>query len=124
MRQELRNKYLSRPRYNRYLSATGNDKNRAKRLYNGNIRLTQAIHPLLTQFEVVLRNSLNLQLIVYFGNTNWIITEKDGFMKNASLRQSNYFLRRSVTKAENRLNRRGIPVTGGKVISDQNFGFW
>lgn len=27
-------------------------------------------------------------------------------------------------KAENKLNRRGIPITSGKIISDQNFGFW
>jgi hypothetical protein len=70
MRNELRNKYLSRPRHNRYLNATGNDKNRAKRLYNANIKLAQATHPILTQFEVVLRNSLNLQLSSHFIDTD------------------------------------------------------
>ena len=76
MRNELRNKYLSKPRYNRYLNATGNDKNRANRLYNANIRLAQATHPILTQFEVVLRNSLNLQLSSYFVDNDWIINQK------------------------------------------------
>lgn len=66
MRNELRNKYLSRPRLKRYLNATDNNKNLSKRLYNANIRLAQATHPILTQFEVVLRNSLNLQLSSHF----------------------------------------------------------
>jgi hypothetical protein len=124
MRNQLRNKYLSRPRHNRYLNATGNDNNRAKRLYNANIRLAQATHPILTQFEVVLRNSLNLQLSSYFLDSEWIINQKSGFMSSNSLRQSNFFLRRSVLKTENKLTLRAIPITSGKIISDQTFGFW
>jgi len=124
MRNELRNKYLSRPRYNRYLNATANDKDRAKRLYNANIRLAQATHPILTQFEVVLRNSLNHQLSSHFVDNDWIINQKNGFMRNNTLRRSNYFLKRSITKTENNLNNRGIPITSGKIISDQTFGFW
>ncbi len=124
MRNELRNKYLSRPRHNRYLTATGNSKNRARRLYNANIRLAQAMHPILTQFEVVLRNSLNSQLSSYFVDTDWIINQKNGFMRNGSLSHSHFFLRSSVSKSERKLRRRGIPITSGKIISDQTFGFW
>jgi hypothetical protein len=32
MKKELRYKYFSRPRYNRYLAATANNNDRAKRL--------------------------------------------------------------------------------------------
>ena len=124
MRSELRNKYLSKPRQNRYLNATGKNKNRAKKLYNANIRLAQATHPVLTQFEVILRNSLNLQLSKYFDDNEWIINQKNGFMNNNSLRYSNFFLKRSVKKTEDKLIRRGIPITSGKIISDQTFGFW
>lgn len=124
MRNELRNKYLSRPRLNRYLNATDNNKNLSKRLYNANIRLAQATHPILTQFEVVLRNSLNLQLSSHFLDSDWIINQKNGFIRNNSLGYSNFFLKRSVQKTENKLKRRGIPITSGKIISDQTFGFW
>ena len=55
MKKQLRYKYLSRPRYNRYLAATANNNEKAKRLYNANIRLAQAFHPILSQFEVILR---------------------------------------------------------------------
>lgn len=120
----LRNQYLSRPCYNRYLNATANDSDRAKRLYNANIRLAQAFHPLITQFEVVMRNSLNLKLTAFFGDPDWIINQKNGFMHHPSLRQSHFFLRTNVQKAESTLMRKQIPVTSGKIISDQTFGFW
>lgn len=124
MKNILRNKYLSRPRYNRYLLAVGNDNNRAKRLYNANIRLAQAFHPILSQFEVVLRNSLNNKLSVYFADIDWIINQKNIFMRHGSLSVSHFYLRTSVIKTENSLTRKGIPITSGKIISDQNFGFW
>ena len=124
MRNDLRHTYLSRPRYNRYLVATSNDNERAKKLYNANIRLAQSFHPILSQFEVVLRNSLNLKLSTHFGDIDWIINQKSGFMRHNSLRNSNFFLKTSIQKTENKLNRRKIPITSGKIISDQTFGFW
>ncbi len=124
MKIELRGKYLSRPRYNRYLAATSNNKERAKRLYKANIRLAQSFHPILSQFEVVLRNSLNVVLSAHFSDTDWIINQKTGFMRDNSLRSSHYFLKSCIQKTESKLSRRGIPTTSGKIISDQTFGFW
>lgn len=124
MKIALINKYLSRPRFNRYLVATGNNNTRAKKLYAANIRLAQSFHPILSQFEVVLRNSLNNLLATHFADPDWIINQKNGFMRHISLASSHYFLRTSVQKTENSLGRRGIPVTAGKVLSDQMFGFW
>jgi len=124
MRFELRNKFLSRPRYNRYLNATANNQDRAKKLYNANIRLAQAFHPILSQFEVVLRNNLNIILAAHFADTDWIINQKTGFMRDNSLRASHYFLRTSIQRTENKLTRRAIPITNGKIISDQTLGFW
>lgn len=120
----LRNKYLSRPRFNRYLNAVGNDNKRAKKLYLANIRLAQAFHPIISQFEVVLRNCINDNLAVHFMDADWIINQKSGFMSHRSLSASHYFLRTSITKTESTLRRKRIPVTSGKIISDQNFGFW
>lgn len=124
MKFELRNKFLSRPRYSRYLNATANTPDRAKKLYNANIRLAQAFHPILSQFEVVLRNNLNIILAAHFADTDWIINQKTGFMGDNSLRSSHYFLRTCIQRTENKLSRRAIPITNGKIISDQTFGFW
>ena len=124
MRIALRNRYLSNPRYNRYLRATGNDNEKAKKLYNLNIRLAQAFHPILSQFEVVIRNSLNIILSSYFTDPDWIINQKSGFMRHHSLNSSHFYLKNSVQKTENKLRARSIPITSGKIISDQTFGFW
>lgn len=124
MKYELRNKYLSKPRYDRYLSASDGNKIRAEKLYNGNIQLAQAMHPILTQFEVILRNSLNMKLSSYFLDEDWILNQKEGFMNDKTLDLSNYFLKTSIIKSESKLKRRNIPITSGKIISDQNFGFW
>lgn len=124
MRNDLRDTFLSKPRYNRYLKATNYDNNQAKKLYTANIRLAQSFHPILSQFEVVLRNCLCLKLSNYFGDIDWIINQKYGFMSNNSLKHSNYFIKRCVQKSENNLKNRSIPITSGKIISDQTFGFW
>ena len=80
----LRNKYLSRQRFSRYLQAAGSNSTRAKRLYAANIRLAQAFHPILSQFEVVFRNSLNTVLATHFADPqgNPHNSRKDHFRSN------------------------------------------
>jgi hypothetical protein len=115
--------YLSTSRYHRYQAATAHDDVRAEQLYNSNIRISKAFYPILSQFEIVLRNSLNNILATHFASTDWIINEKARFMSHASLRP-NFYLRKSVQNSENRFNNAFIPITSGKIISDQTFGFW
>ncbi|MCF6403842.1 hypothetical protein L3C95_13200 [Chitinophaga filiformis] len=124
MKIALRNQYLSTQRFSRYLIATGNNNRRAKRLYAANIRLAQAFHPMLSQLEVVFRNALNATLSAYFNDPDWIINQKNGFMSHPSLARSKFFLRSCIQKTEYHLQNRSIPVTAGKIISDQMFGFW
>lgn len=124
MKINLRNQYLSLPRYNRYLNVTHNNILQANRLYNANIRLAQAFHPLLTQFEVILRNAIHAQLTIYFRDQDWIINQEKGFMDHRSLQRSRYYLRTNIKKSKRKLRNRNIPITSGKIISDQTFGFW
>ena len=54
-----------------------------------------------------------------------LITEKWCIVNYQSqLSTSQYFLRKSVSKTEHKLLKKRIPITSGKIISDQNFGFW
>ena len=124
MNKRLREEYFSETRFNRYLLSVGNDLSKAKQLYLANIRLAQAFHPLVTQFEVVLRNSLNHHLAIHFGDKDWIINQDIGFMSHSSLNNSRYFLKRSVIKSKRSLKKRSVPITSGKVISSLTFGFW
>jgi len=123
MKIALRDKYLSRSRFNRYLISTGNDLSRANRLYKANIRLGQAFYPLLSQFEVIFRNSLDQELSDHFSTTNWILSETSGFMNDNSLRPQLY-LKKQVLRSQNNMNRNGITITSGKLLADQTLGFW
>lgn len=127
------NQYLSRPRFGRYLVATSNDFARAVALYKAGLKIAAAFHPLLGLTEVVLRNQLNTILANHFNDANWILNQKTGFMSDPSLTYINRrtgrtvvndFLKKSVETAEAHFRRRGIRITAGKVIAEQNLSFW
>jgi hypothetical protein len=124
MNKDLRDKYLSEPRYSRFLNATRGHEENASKLYEANVALSQAFHPLLSQFEVVLRNALDFVLARHFKDNNWIITEKSGFMSSFSLKKSQFYLKRCVENIEIKLVRAKVPVSSSKVISEQTLGFW
>jgi hypothetical protein len=122
--------YISSPRIDRYLSVTGS-KTKAVRLYKANLRISQAFLPVLAILEVMLRNRLNAILMTHFTDPDWIISQKTGFMVHPSLTYNrhgriihNHYLKKEVEKAETRFRSAGIPVTSGKIISEQTFGFW
>lgn len=112
------------PRFSRFLNATSNDKSRARRLYNANLRLGQAFYPLLNLFEISFRNTINSQLSNYFTDGDWIINQKTGFMSDSSLRRGKFYLRNQVNNAEQKIIGNGQIVTAGKIIAEQSFGFW
>ena len=116
--------YLSQPRLNRFLLASGNSKTKAQKLYRANLRVAQSFYPILNLFEIFLRNICNYQVSEHFANSNWIITEKYGFMNDHSLNASRFFLKNSVLNAERTIRRKGGLVTAGKVVAEQSFGFW
>lgn len=112
--------FVSKPRLDRYLISCGNSQVRAYKLYEENLKVSQAFYPLMNLFETFLRNSINDRLTVYFGDAAWIINQKSGFMNDPSLHPA-CWLKNQVIKAEN--NTRGT-ITPGKIIAEQTFGFW
>lgn len=116
--------YLSQPRLQRFLKATGNSQTKAQKLYRVNLRVSQAFYPILNLFEIFLRNTIHYHISCHFSNPNWVIAEKYGFMSDTSLAPSKYFLKKSIQKAENTITRKGGTVTSGKIIAEQSFGFW
>ncbi len=125
--------HLSSARLNRYLIATGNNNSKALRLYKHNLRVSQSFLPILSVLEVSIRNGIDTILTSYFNDPDWIINQKKGFMSHKSLTYSNpltnkitqnYFLKKCVEKSEYKLRRYRLPISAGKIISDQNFGFW
>lgn len=120
-------------RVSKYYRATNGSKHKAMMLYYANTRIAQAIHPLLGAFEVILRNQLHYALAGHFSDGSWIINQKTGFMSAPSLvhvnkksgkRVVNSYLLKEVQKAEKKLSDKKVAITAGRVIAEQNLGFW
>ena len=102
-------------------------------LYYANMKIAQAFHPLLSSFEVILRNQLHYALAHHFSDGNWIISQKVGFMVDSSLtyinkrtkkKVTNDYILREVQKAEKKISDRKVKITTGRVIAEQTLGFW
>lgn len=123
-------KYISASRLQNYEAVCKGDKNRVLKLYQTNLKLSQAYYPLLSLFEVILRNALNEEITKLFSDNNWLINQQTGFMVHSSLTytdrrtnniKQNHFLKNSVAKSITDL---GAAATHGKIIADLKFGFW
>jgi hypothetical protein len=117
-------KHISKPRLDRYYIAAGSSKTKAQKLYRANLRASQAFYPVLNLFETSLRNVINAQLTSHFGDPDWIINEKAGFMSNPSLAGTRFFLKKSIDRAEGNIRRHAGTITAGKVVAEQTLGFW
>lgn len=62
----------SNSRVSKYYKATNHNKNKSVMLYFANMKIAQAFHPLLSSFEVILRNQLHYALARHFSDGNWI----------------------------------------------------
>lgn len=93
-------------------------------MYKGNLKLAQAFHPLLSTVEVVVRNAFYDAIEVHFGDPDWIINEKTGFMSSPALARGRYFLRTQVIRTEADLLGRRIPISSPKIVAEQTFKFW
>ena len=51
-------------------------------MYYANARLAQVFQPLISFFEVILRNQLHYAIAKHFGDVQWLINQKNGFMSD------------------------------------------
>jgi len=104
--------FLSSSRFNLYLSKTGNDFDKAYRLYKINIELSEAFYPILAVLEVSLRNAINENLTNYFNDPFW-------FKNNLPVEFLPY-----VSEATQKITAQRKNVTTDRIIAELNFGFW
>jgi hypothetical protein len=55
----------------KYFTRYPADEDKAIKHYRGNILISESFYPLLTIFEVALRNSLDRELRAFFGTDEW-----------------------------------------------------
>ena len=125
-------KYISAPRLHKYETVCSSNK-QALKLYQTNLRLSQAFYPLLSLLEVVLRNAIDFELTRHFNDNNWLRNQRNGFMSDPNLTYThwrtgnvitNSFLKDEINKSINTIRRSQSPITHSKIIADLKFGFW
>ena len=124
MQFELYQRFLSKPRMSRFLIVANQNVGMATKFYEHNLAVSQSFYPLIHFFEVFFRNALNEKFTHYFGNPNWMVEQKRGFMAADSLTASHFYLRECVGKAERTLLKKGKRISSGNLLAEQQFGFW
>ncbi|MCF8234041.1 MAG: Abi family protein [Bacteroidales bacterium] len=121
-------KYISAARLHKYELVCNNDERKILKLYQVNLNLSQSFYPLLSLFEVIIRNAINEELIDHFTDPNWLRNQRSGFMSDSALTyrengriKINDYLKSSVNKALRKLERNS---SQDKIIADLTLGFW
>lgn len=122
---------FSQLRFSRYLNSCNGNAENAISLYKYNIQASQALYPLISVFEVTLRNGIDRVLIKHFRDNNWLLTKRHEFayhpnmvFKNSrgNIVSDDFFAVR-LKKTEARLTHLGIPISHGKLLAELTFGF-
>lgn len=109
---------LSSARMSRYLIASNGDTRKAMTLYRLNLKLSQEFFTVISCFEIALRNKIDDQCILNFGN-NWL---RDGAQANGIFDSQNTILtKRNINDAVRSL---GASHSHNKLVAELGFGFW
>lgn len=95
-----------------YLAQKGNDFEKAYKLYQANIELSETFYPVLAVLEVCLRNAINEKLKTYFNDLFWF--------RNFLPAEFQPF----VMDAEQKIRTQNKNITPDRIIAELNFGFW
>ena len=109
-------KHFSAARLGRYRSARGGDEARAAADYAFNLKLAEAMMPVLNILEIALRNGIHARLSARYERQDWWAVWEN----NPVFRWQNKENAGAITK----LSRRHEPQTADKVIAELTFGFW
>lgn len=105
---------ISKERLQKYLIATGYNKERALALYGWNIQLSEAFFPVLSGVEVSLRNIIATRLIEQYGDNWW---KNDAFL--LQIADGKGVVKRAGAKLG-----KVAAVTSGRMTAELTFGFW
>lgn len=107
-------KIVSKDRLSSYLSLSNGDKKKAIDLYIENIRVSEELYGLISEFEVVFRNSLNKQLSSQYGE-EWYDSPKLKFLDIHLT---------AIKRVKEDLEKDRKPKTNPNIISNLNLGYW
>lgn len=109
---------ISTARFNRYLTACGNNRLKAELLYRTNIRLSQELYAIIGLFEVILRNTIDRHYSQTKGEF-WLeeAVEPGGFLDAPGCEDSFHNVHEAIFRLQNKYTHEGL-------IAQLTFGFW
>jgi len=116
MNRQYFEKVFSNRRMQRFFDRYPGNEPKAAVHYQANIQLSEALYPVLSVFEVALRNSLNRELTTMFGTADWYLH----LSATAGLKDLN----REITLAQKHITKRGEQISADKIVAELTLGFW
>ena len=110
---------VSQDRLGRYRSSCANDEQRALNLYKLNEDLSMSFGPILSHFELALRNRIDLHYSAKQSDAEWLLhsVQPGGFLSHPSSSNT----ARLILDAHKEL---GVSYTHGKLVANLSFGCW
>lgn len=109
-------KNFSPARLGRYRASCDGDEERAARAYVNNMRLAEAMMPMLGVLEIALRNGVHRRLSAVYRRSDWWSAWNSSAAFDWQCRE--------VANASSKLMRRREAATPDKIIAELTFGFW
>jgi len=108
-------RHFSPARFGRYRIACGGDEARAEYAYLSNMRVAEAMIPMLSVLEIALKNGIHRRLTMLYKRSDWWEAWGDAMFA---------WQIREVAAASTKLARRREAATPDKIIAELAFGFW
>jgi len=103
---------LSQSRLATYYQLFPNDKQKAIEYYQLNTQIAESLYPLLSNLEIVLRNTIHNSFSIHFKNTNWYAQ-----VTYPELQDQINIAKSKITASKNK-------ITIDKLVSELTLGFW
>jgi len=116
MNRQYFEKVFSNERMQKFFDRHPGDEAKAIVHYQLNIELSESLYPILSVFEIALRNSLNRELTTHFGTPDWYIH----IATTPGLKELN----QEISNAIRHIVKRGETITATKVVAELTLGFW
>ncbi|MEO7210890.1 MAG: hypothetical protein ABIY35_08085 [Chitinophagaceae bacterium] len=105
-------KVLSEKRLSTYYNLFPTDKEKAIEYYRLNIQISESFYPLLSNLEILLRNSIHNSFSIHYKSADWFSQ-----FKQPELFDQVNIAKRKILTGQNLM-------TTDKVIAELTFGFW
>jgi len=109
-------KVFSEERMQKYFSHAPGDELKSMLHYQCNIKVSEALYPVISVLEVALRNSISRELAIKFHGPDWY----NHFSNTPGLIN----LLKDISTAQNQITWRHELITPSKIVSELTLGFW